>query len=83
MCSSTVVAATSLSFFGGRSPLSVNFHYERLSLRYLSSKGQDPFQLFLCTFNELFMDEGSPLTVVHFYTKGNGRRELDKNYLKK
>jgi len=34
-------------------------------------------------FSGLFMDEGSPLIVVHFCAKGNGKRELDKNYSKK
>ena len=34
-------------------------------------------------FISLLTDEGSPLTIVNFCAKGNGRRELDNNYSKK
>ena len=57
--------------------------YERLHLCCFSSKGHDPFQMLLRPFGDLFSNEGSPFIVIHFYAKGNKKRELDKNHSKR
>lgn len=37
----------------------------------------------LHTFSSLLLNKSLPLTVFHFCTKGNRKKELDKNYLRK